>query len=342
MFIKKKQLLSNEELSAFCQQIALIVRAGLPTYYGISILKDEAPNEKTKDLLNRIYLPMEAGSTLHAALKESGNFPDYMVHMIELGEESGRLEEVLLSLTSYYEREAYIRASIRNAVTYPLIMTIMMIAVIIVLIAKVLPVFSQIYKELGSELTGFAHTLMNISDVINRYMIVFIILFLLILVFSLILYNTNLGKTLFQGKGLAMSIAASRFANCMHLALSSGLDTDHGLDLAKALVNNPHMQEKIEKCRQHMKHGESFAKSVLLSGVFSKIYASAIAIGSKTGSMDDIMQQICISYEETTDEKIQRFLSMLEPTLVIILALFIGIILISFLLPLLGIMSSIG
>ncbi len=342
MFIKKKSILSNAELSAFCQQISLIVRAGLPTYYGVSILRDEAADERTKELFSTIYLPMEKGATLHSALKDTQTFPEYMVNMIKLGEETGRLEEVLTSLTSYYERESMIRASIRNAVTYPLIMTIMMIAVIVILLAKVLPIFSQIYEELGSELTGFAQTLMNISKVLNQYIIVFVIIFILALILVFVLYNSDFGKTLFQGKGLAMTIASGRFANCMYLALSSGLDTDHGLDLAEALVNNPYMKERIRKCREHMKHGESFARSVLLAGIFSKIYASVITIGYKTGSMDDVMQQICEAYEETTDEKLQRFVSILEPTLVIILSLFIGFILISFLLPLLGIMSSIG
>jgi type IV pilus assembly protein PilC len=339
---KKKKVLSNMELSAFCQQIAMILNAGLPTYYGISILKDDAPDEQTRALLEEIYAPMETGQTLYAALSMTGAFPDYMLHMIELGEQTGRLEEVLISLTSYYEREASIRAGIKNAVTYPLVMTIMMLAVIVVLIAKVLPVFSQIYEELGSGLTGFALTMMKISNVLNRYMIVFVVIFIALLLGAFILYKTDFGKMLFQGRRLAMSIAASRFANCMHLSLASGLDTDHGLDLAQELVNNPYMQEHIRSCRDHLKNGESFPEALVDSGIFSKLYASWITIGYKTGAMDEVMERIGKAYEDESQSQLDRFIATLEPTLVIILSVFIGLILISFLLPLLGIMSSIG
>lgn len=337
-----KKALSNAEISAFCQQIAMVIDAGLPTYYGISILMDDAPDDKTKALLTQIYQPMESGGTLHDAIEATGVFPKYMVHMIELGEQTGRLEEVLKSLTIYYEREASIRAGIKNSVTYPLIMTVMMIAVIVVLITKVLPVFSQIYEELGSELTGPARVLMNISNALDRYLIVFVLIFIVIFVAALFLYFTGLIRVMFQGREISLSIAASRFANCMYLALASGLDTDQGLELAYELVDNPYMQEKINKCRQHIHHGENFSNSLLLSGIFSRTYASMITIGYKTGAMDEVMEKVGTAYEKEVEERLNRFLSTLEPTLVIILSLFIGLILISFLLPLLGIMSSIG
>lgn len=338
----KIKKLSNSEISAFCQQIVMVITAGLPTYYGISILMDDAPDEPTRELFQQIYTPMEEGGSLYEALENTGAFPDYMIHMIKLGEETGRLEEVLTSLTIYYDKEASIRASLKHAVTYPLIMTVMMIAVILVLLTKVLPVFSQIYEELGSELTGSARTLMHISGILNRYLFVIVIVFCILLAAAFILYRSRFGKMLFQNHSFAMTVAASRFANSMYLALASGLDTDQGLTLAKQLVNNPYMEAKIERCQEHIRHGENFSNALLLSGIFSKIYASWITIGSKTGSMDDVMQRIGAAYEAESENQMDHFLSILEPSLVIILSLFIGLILISFLLPLLGIMSSIG
>lgn len=340
--LKKNKYLSNRELAAFCQQIAMILNAGLPTYYGVSILCDEAPDEETRQLLNQIFIPMESGGTLHAAIEATNCFPPYMVHMIELGEETGRLEDVLLSLSSYYDREDTIKASIKTAITYPLVLTTMMLAVIILMVTKILPVFSNIYKELGSDLTGTAKVLMNISNGINKYLLVIILAIVLLFILVSLLFHTNFGKTLLSGKGIALTVASSRFANCMFLALSSGLDTDKGLDLADELVHNPYMHEKIERCKTSIAHGDTFASALLSSGIFSKMYSSWISIGSKTGSMDDIMKHICESYEEETDEKLNHFINILEPTLVVTLCCFIGLILVSFLLPLLGIMSSIG
>ena len=153
--------------------------------------------------------------------------------------------------------------------------------------------------------------------------------------------NHTLGK-FFKKRSLALSTAASRFANCMALALSSGLDTDQGLMLAEQLVDNPYMASRIKKCRDLTASGRGFAEAVLTSGIFSKIYTSMITIAFRTGSMDEVMHQISEEYEEETDRQIAGFISVLEPTLVIILSIFIGLILISFLLPLIGIMSSIG
>ena len=262
--------------------------------------------------------------------------------MIHLGETTGRLEEVLVSLDRYYDREAQIRNNIKSAATYPLIMTFLMIAVILVLIAKVVPVFSKVYAELGSELTGTARTLLHISTILNHYMLGFIIAFLVLLIICMILYHTDLGRVLFLGQKLAMTVASGRVANCLYLVLSSGLDSNIGLTLARELVNNPHMQALIDKCHENIRHGESFDKALLLSGIFSQMYASWIAIGSRTGEMDQVMERICNAYEEETDARISHMLSLLEPILVIILCFFVGLILISFLLPLLGILSSIG
>lgn len=337
-----KKTLSESEISAFCQQVGMVVKAGLPTYYGISILRDEASDEFTRAFLNQIYEPMEKGVTLGAALAETDAFPEYMVDMIRLGEETGRLEEVLDSLSVYYERESDIKAGIRHAVTYPLIMTIMMLVVIVVIITQVVPVFSQIYEQLGSGLTGTALMLMNISNALNKYMLVFIAAVVVIAIAGFVLFKTPTGKVLFQGRGLSMSIASSRFANCMYLALSSGLDTDRSLEMAEKLIDNPYMLEKIKQCKTHIANGQPFIKALLLSGIFSKVYSSMMTIGFKTGSMDDIMHKISVAYEEETDERLRHFISILEPTLIVILSFFIGLILISFLLPLLGIMSSIG
>lgn len=339
---KQTKYLSNEELSAFCQQIAMVLNAGLPTYYGISILCDEAADDATRDLLTQIYEPMEIGGTLHEALENTNRFPKYMINMIQIGEETGRLENVLLALRVYYEREASIISSIKSAITYPLILSTMMMVVIVTMITKVLPVFSQIYNQLGSELSGSAKILMDISNIINKHLLVLIFILAIMIIGIVLFFRTDLGKIIYQGRPLSMSIAASRFANSIHLALCSGLDTDKGLDLAYQLVNNAHMEEKINNCRNHIAHGETFPNALLMSGIFSKMYSSWIAIGYKTGSLDDVMKRIGASYEDNTDKKISHFISILEPTLVIILCFFIGLILISFLLPLLGIMSSIG
>lgn len=340
--LQHKKQLSQEEIAIFCRQIAMVVKAGLSTSHGISILRDEAVDENIATLLSRIYDPLAKGSSFHSALEATGVFPHYVVHMVELGEITGHLEEVLLSLSNYYERESQFRDSIKKAVSYPLLMTLMMIVVIFVVLTRVVPVFSQINTELGSKLSPTAHTLMKISTALDRYTVVLIVLFILFLIAGSILFHTDLGRILFLGEKTGMAIAASRFANCMYLALSSGLGTEQGLELADVLVNNPHMQARIARCRKRLQHGETIESALLHSGIFSRMYASWIAIGYKTGNLADVMKQIMEAYEKETDARLSRIISVLEPTLIIILCVFIGQIIISFLLPLLGIMTGIA
>lgn len=339
---RKQSMLSEEELSYFCQQINMIIKAGFPIYYGISILRDDTSDEDTRALFTRIYEPMEQGAGLYAALSATGVFPKYLLQMIRIGEETGRMEEVLTSLGTYYEREAQIRAGIRQAVTYPLIMSIMMLAVIIVIITKVVPIFADVYAELGSSLTGTARLLMDISTFLNQYLYLFLLAFLLLAMIAFVFFKTPYGRRFYEKRGIARALACSRFANCMYLALASGLDTDQGFELAQELVSNSCTEEQIRHCRKLIKDGESFSKALLLSGIFSRMYSSIITIGYKTSAMDDVMYNISKAYERETDEKLQHLISILEPTLIIILSFFIGLILVSFLLPLLGIMSSIG
>lgn len=339
---RKNNMLSEAEISSFCQQINMILKAGFPIYYGISILRDDTTDEETRELLAKIYKPMEAGAGLYEAISATNVFPNYMLQMIRLGEETGRLEEVLNSLTVYYEREAEIRAGIKQAITYPLTMSVMMLAVIIVIITNVVPIFADVYAQLGSSLTGTAKLLMNISTFLNKYLLVFVVAVIVLAVVAFLVLRSPYGKRFYEHRGVALSLACSRFANCMYLALASGLDTDQGFTLAADLVENSFMEARIRQCHELIKQGESFAKSLLSSGIFSKMYSSLISIGYKTSAMDDVMLNISKAYEKETDEKLHHFISILEPTLIIILSFFIGLILVSFLLPLLGIMSSIG
>lgn len=141
------------------------------------------------------------------------------------------------------------------------------------------------------QLTGTARTLLHISTILNHYMLGFIIAFLVLLIICMILYHTDLGRVLFLGQKLAMTVASGRVPNCLYLVLSSGLDSNIGLTLARELVNNPHMQALINKCHENIRHGESFDKALLLSGIFSQMYASWIVIGSRTGEMESIVSQ---------------------------------------------------
>lgn len=346
----RKDPLSLSELSAFCAQIAMIMKSGIPVAEGIAIMCEDMKNPQGKEIMAFLQEQVELGEPLHKALEASGRFPKYMVDMAEIGETTGRLEEVMDNLCIYYEREEAIAQSVRSAVTYPLIMVVMMVAVITVLIVKVLPIFNQVFIQLGSEMTGFSRGVMTLGQGIGRYAFVIIGVIAALIVAYLILRGTEGGRRILQRwnarffatKKLNAKIASGRFASAMSLMLASGLDTDQSLDMVHKLIDNEFIQEKITACKGYINEGVGFAESMVKADIFTGIYARMISVGFKTGSVDTVMKKLAERYEEEVDSHIAGIISILEPTLVAVLSIIVGMILLSVMLPLMGIMSSIG
>ena len=180
--------------------------------------------------------------------------PNICAIVVEIGEQAGRLDDVMSALAAHYEREDAISKNIKSAVTYPLVMIVMMLAVVLVLITKVMPIFEQVFEQLGTGLTGISRSVMGFGQVLNRYALVFIVIAVFIIVLLFYFSCTekgreslkNLAGRFFLTKGLSEKIAAARFASGMSLALSSGLDTDQSLEMVSRLTDHPVMQEKIK------------------------------------------------------------------------------------------------
>lgn len=343
-------LLSNSEISTFCAQVAMIMKSGISVGEGISIMFEDMKNAEGKEILGVILEHVEMGEPIFMALAATDKFPKYVVSMVEIGEQAGKLDEVLESLCLYYEREEGISKSIKNAVTYPLVMIAMMVLVISVLVVKVLPIFGQVFKQLGSEMSGISVSIMNIGASISKYSVVILGVAIIAVVGFILLKRTAGGRdklarfnaSFFATKKLSAKIASGRFASAMSLMLSSGLDTDQSLDMVTNLVDNAYIREKIKSCKEHINDGASFSDALVKSEIFTGVYARMISVGFKTGSVDTVMKKLADRYEGEVDTQINGMISILEPTLVAILSIIVGMILLSVILPLMGIMSSIG
>lgn len=348
--MKTGKLLSNYELSSFCRQTYYLLQAGITPSDGMDILLQDTDQHFMREMITQIRDTCLQGEKFSKALEATGCFPEYAIHMISLGEESGHLSTIMLSLSEYYEREEAISDGIKEAVRYPLIMIGMMLLVILVLIMKVLPIFNQVFAQLGTQMTGFALSLLNVSNILSRYSLIFVIVLAVIVIGILCIAKSQSGKQAVKSmynklpffKKFSDSIAAGRFASGMSLTLSSGLDTYESLDLIGQLVENKDMEEKIGLCRKYIQEGDTFSEALKKAKIFTMFYTHMVVIGFRSGSLDSVMKQIAMHYEEDTDQKIRSLISTLEPTLVIILSLFVGLILLSVIMPLMGIMSMIG
>ena len=342
--------LSNDEIASFCKQLSLLIKAGISPSESINILLEDTHDKAAKDLLEKISQVLFSGEKFHIALEMSGSFPDYLVHMVAIGEESGTLDTVMSSLADYYEREDSINSSIKSAISYPLIMVFMMLVVVIVLITKVLPIFDQVFAQLGTNMSGFSQSLLNVGNALNRYSFVLVIFLALVIGLFLFFSATEKGKQIVKTslgkfkstKKLIQDLESARFASGMVLTLSSGMDTYEGLSLVNKLVETDDMRAKIEKCRNLLIDGDSFPEALEKSNIFSSFYSQMISVGFMSGSMDSAMQQIADRFEKDTEKRIYSLISVLEPTLVIVLSIIVGMILLSVILPLMGIMTTIG
>ena len=342
--------MSDYEISVFCRQMALLIKAGIPPAESIEIMLQDFKFEGDDTILKTILQILGSGEKFHIALQMSGAFPGYVIHMVTIGEESGNLDLVMESLADYYEQEETIRNNISSAISYPLIMIGMMLVVIIVLITRVLPIFGQVFAQLGSSMNSFSNSLLSIGEALNNYTVLFIVVLTLFALICVFFIKTTKGRDLFRRMGLHIppirrifdEIATTRFANGMVLTLSSGMDTYEGLRLVSNLVENDEMVRRIDSCRSMIADGSSFPEALQASGILNRFYSRMVSIGFQSGSMDTVMKQIATRYADETQRKIYNFISILEPTLVIVLSLVVGMILLSVILPLMGIMSSIG
>ncbi len=342
--------LTNQEISSFCNQTAMLFQAGITPRESLQIMLSDSKSSEGKAILQSILDASRQGDSFTNALKASGVFPDYVLHMIAIGEESGNLDDVMQSLASYYEREESISDSIRSAISYPFIMIGIMLLVIFVLLGKVMPIFNQVFIQLGSEMTGISASLLHIGNSLNRYSLVILIALAILVIAYFLLMKTKKGKVI-SGKILSAfpltknfyeKLAAGRFASGMALTISSGMDTYTSLDMVSTLTDHKGMQAKITACKEAIQKGANFSEALTGADIFSNLYARMVTVGFRTGSIDTVMQKIADNYDKETERKIRSIISILEPTLVIILSLIVGLILLSVIFPLMGIMSSIG
>lgn len=344
-----KHMLPAEEIASFCGQISLILQAGIPLYDGMETLVESCEDKKAKEAFKKLAEDVIETGMLYEAVKNAGFFPAYMVNMIHIGEESGKLDEVLKSLSIYYEREAKIRKSIKSAITYPILLVIMMASVIALLVTKVLPIFEKVFKNMGTEVSKTGRSVMNAGIAVGNvaFVITGIVLVAIIAVYiaSLFGFGERMKRLSFKLpllRGLSRNISAGRFASVLSMMISSGYSLEKALELAPGIVTDAAAREKIEKCGALLKDGKSFPEALEEIEMFDGMQNRIISVGFKAGQLDSVMDKMTKIYEDEVDDSIEKLLSFIEPTLVAILSIIIGGILVSVMLPLTSIMSSIG
>lgn len=347
--VAKGRYLAADELSIFSEQIALILSSGVPLYDGVEALCENYHDTPLAPAFSALDSAVKRLGKLAQALEEAKIFPPYMIRMANIGEETGKLDEVMAQLSTYYAREARIKRSVRNAITYPLCLIAMMAVVILVLVIKVLPIFNQVYRSLGKAVSGTASALMDFGMQVGMFVLVLAGIATLLALVAAVLMRTGkrqavldaIGKVLPPVRRLAACLTAGRFAANLGMMLSSGYPLEEALSLIQDVMEDPKGREKVAVCRQRMGDGQHFPDAIASVDLFEPLHNKMVQIGFKTGQTDKVMAKLADIYQEQMDDDISSLIALIEPSMVVVLSVIIGAILLSVMLPMVSIMSSI-
>ena len=336
-------------LPVFCRELYQLVRSGIPLGEGLAMLREDETDPDARSWLDALCRFIEEGMPLAAALRETEAFPAYMTDMVALAEDTGRLEDVLLSLQRHYDRQLRMAADIRGAVAVPVTLLAVMVAVVVLLMTQVLPVFDRVFAQLGVRMGAVATGMMNAGAVLAQAGTALAALAAVIAIAALVVALAPplrerfaaWFRRSFGGRGVLGQMAVSRFASSLAMAVSSGMSMEESVDLSARLCGGAkEIDEKTGLCRREIEGGGSPAAALAKSGLFSGRDCRLLQLAERTGSLPDTLEDLAARQEEESLRRIDRLVGAIEPAIVVITSALAGVILLSVMLPLMGLLSA--
>lgn len=345
-----RKLLSADETAYFCEQLALMLNSGMQLNDGLEILSEENDDDKIKAICCAISRSITDGKNLGQAMEETCVFPRYALNMINIGILSGRLEDVLNGLSDYYENRSDLIRAVRSAVLHPLMLLIMMTAVIIVLVIKVIPMFSDIFSQFDSVISEAAETSVNFAYSAGITVLTVLLIIIAIAGVTALLSNITSVRKKLAGfcsvfpltRGMSRKFEQAKLTDAMSTMISSGIAPEEALENARSLITNKKLIAQIDDCRKRLIEGEFFSDAICASGILPKIYARSLKIAYTAGSFDVTWKKISTRCNEEAERTTELMISFIEPAIIAILAVMIGSIMLTVMLPLMNIVSSLG
>ncbi len=344
----KTVLLTNEQICSFTMAMEHLIHAGIGAADALTLLKEDEQEQRMKGLLTEMAQTADAGLPLSEVLRQSGAFPAYAVTLTEVGERSGKIEQTLHALANYYEERGRMERRLRTALLYPAALLLVLIAVAVVLLVWVLPVFNDVYAGLGSELTGFAGVLLGAGEVLRQALpVLLIVLAAVVAAFALPPIRRRvlaLWNRLCGDRGARRKVLSARFVHGVSMAISSGMTAEEALLLASKLSDGeaPAFQNRCQACRKAVEAGAVLSLALAETGFLSPADRRLLDAGRRSGKEERVLEQLALRLQEEAEDALERRASLLEPTVVAVACVLIATILLSVMLPLTRIMNAIG
>lgn len=341
---------NSKELSVFCNQLSSLLSAGINIVEVIRIIKQETKNKLLASSLQYIEEMLYQGLELsYCFCCFENTFPKFFTSMISVGEESGKLEEILKSLSKYYLEENILKNKIIKAMIYPCSVFFVGSIVINVLMFNIVPIFTSTLNELGGETPKLTQMIIYISLFLKSN--IEIVLMTLLLIFFTIFYcnKYHIGKSLldrfltvnFSTKDLINKLSAVRFSRTLGFLLSSGIPSIKALEITKGTFSNEYIRNQIRECIDHIKKGNTVTASIRFINGFPEMVGSMVRVGEETGKLDEMLLKTADILENELKNSIDKIIPLIEPIAILVLSLFIGTILLAMIAPMYNIMDAI-
>ena len=330
------------DLSVFCRQFVSITQAGVPMKEALQMMTEQTENKWLKQAIADVLVNVEKGNTLADSMAAIPDiFPPMLVNMVQAGESSGSLEMSFSRMATHFEKEAKLKATIRKATIYPIILICAAIGVVAVMLLYVIPIFIDMFADLDVEMPALTMGIVNLSKwTVAHWYIILAVIAAVIAVYKLI-YSTEQGRLKIDymkmkiplfGK-LTVKSNCAQFARTMSTLMAAGISTTECLETVSKIVNNVHYKNAMMKAREEVMKGIPLSEPLAASEVFPPMVYHMTGIGEETGNMEEMLSKLADYYDEEVEITTQSVLAAMEPLIIVFMALIVGTLVIAVIMP---------
>lgn len=349
-FFSVSSKVKRVEVINFLRQFSVMVKAGIPINDCINTLRNQKYTSAFKKVLQQVYFDIESGVLLSESFRKHLKvFPLFFVNMVAIGEASGSLDRVLSSMADYYENDRKIKRKARSSMVYPMVLLVLTFVVALFINLFILPKFENTINELGGEVPKITKIVMSISQFIQDN-IAFLILGLVVLVFGIwLFFRTQKGQfvkdfLLFHlpviGK-VERDLITARFSKAFIILLDSGMTMVDCLDNLKKMLGNKVFAEKFNFTIEEVKRGRPIAPSLAATKIFPDMLTEMINVGERSGNIEEVLRSSSNYFDECVESSISRAIAALEPMIIVLLGVVVGVVILAVLVPMIALMNSI-
>jgi type IV pilus assembly protein PilC len=334
-----------KDMAVFCRQFVSILRAGVSVASVLSMLGQQTSNKKLRAAIREMQADVEKGESLASSMRRHPKiFPAILVNMVSAGEASGNLEESFRQMELYFERSKRTKSKVTSAMIYPCVLIVVMIVVLIVMMTKIIPNFLKTFEDMDAELPKLTQGVMAVCEWFKSWWWVPLLVLVALIVGGVLFHRTDKGKHFFGWLArktpvvgnLTVKTACATFCRTMEVLIGSGLTLTDSMDLAASNMGNIYYLEAIRDARALVAEGTPLRESLVRTGIFPPMVSNLVGVGEETGDLQSMMGKVADYYDEEVDEATKKLLNLMEPAIIIFMAVFVVIIVLAIYLPMIN------